>query len=118
MNVKEQALFKAVESFEDIGFMEWHARVLNALTISPQTLPEISRKTRVFHYHLKAVIQDLLALQLVEFTRRGIQLSGEWEMLYQLVSCCEDEGEKKSFDFEAAFAVAYPRVVALEKRYE
>lgn len=117
MNIRELVLIKAVSSFENIGFMEWHARVLNVLTPFPQSVREIARKTGLFHYHVRDLALDLLALQLVEYTRHGLQLSGDWEMLLQLVSCCEDEAIKKSFDYEAAFEVVSPRVMALEKRY-
>jgi hypothetical protein len=118
MNLKEQALVKAVQEFESIGFMEWHARVLKELTVTPQSFSEISHKTGLFQYYLRGVMQDLLALQLVEYTRYGIQLSDEWGMLFQLVECCEGNPQKACYDWEAAFEVVTPKVVALKQKYK
>lgn len=114
-SVKEQALFQCIQQFENLGFMEWHARVLRELTITPQTIKQLSRKTGLFHYHIEGVLADLLALQLIEYTRYGIQIVGDWEMLAQLVDSCEGDASKKSLDWEAAFEVVNPRVVSLKK---
>ncbi len=116
-SLKEQALFQCIAEFENIGFMEWHARVLRELNTTPQTIKQLSRKTGLFHYHIEGVLGDLLALQLIEYTRYGIQIKDEWTMLHQLVDSCEGDASKKSFDWEAAFEVVNPRVVALKKMY-
>ena len=97
--------------------MEWHARVLCELKSTPQSFAELSHRTGLFQYHVRGVVQDLLGLQLVEYTRYGIQLTGDWDMLFQLVECCEGQPKKKAFDYEAAFEVAIPRVIALRKQY-
>ncbi len=115
MNLKELALVQAVSKFEDIGFMSWHARVLRELSVHPQPVKEIAQKTGLFHYHIQGVLQDLLALQLIEYTRKGIQLRGEWEMLVQLVDCCQGNPEKHVYDWEAAFEVVTPKVLALKR---
>ena len=117
VNLKEQALVKAVSSFEDIGFMAWHARVLRELSTNPISVKEISRRTGLFHYQIQGVLQDLLALQLIEYTRYGIQFSDMESVFLQLVECCEGEGKKRSFDWEAAFEVSLPRVMSLKRRY-
>ncbi len=117
MKLKELVLLKAIHEFEDIGFMDWHARVLRELSVHPQTIKEISRKTGLFHYHINGVLQDLLALQLIEYTRKGISIRGEWEMLEQLTDCCQEKDiQKHTYDWEAAFEVVTPKVVALKKR--
>lgn len=118
MNLKEQALVKAVSVFEDIGFMEWHARVLRELSVSPLSIKEISRRTGLFHYQISGVLQDLLALQLIEYTRHGIQFPDEWLVMSQLVDCCEGKGRKSSYDWEAAFEVSLPRVMSLKRRFD
>lgn len=117
MDLKEQALVVAIMRFEDIGFMEWHARVLSELTTTPQTIREVAQKTGLFQYHVRGVVQDLLGLQLIEYTRYGIQIIDEWDMLHQLVDCCEGLPKKKSRDYEAAFEVVLPHVIALKKQY-
>lgn len=118
MNLKEQTIIKAVSVFENIGFMDWHARVLRELDAHPMAIKEISRRTGLFHYQIQGVLQDLLALQLIEYTRSGIQIVGEWDVLAQLVECCEGEGRKHSYDWEAAFEIAFPRVVSLKKKFD
>ena len=110
-------MFQCIAQFENIGFMEWHARVLRELNTTPQTIKQLSRKTGLFHYHIEGVLSDLLALQLIEYTRYGIQIVGDWEMLHHLVDSCEGDVSKKSFDWEAAFEVVNPRVVALKKKF-
>jgi hypothetical protein len=118
MNLKEQALVKAVSVFEDIGFMEWHARVLRELSVNPSSIKEISRRTGLFHYQIQGVLQDLLALQLIEYTRYGIQFNDEWLVMSQLVDCCEGHVERHSYDWEAAFEVSLPRVMSLKKKFD
>ena len=118
VNLKEQALVKAVSVFEDIGFMEWHARVLRELSVSPLSIKELSRRTGLFHYQISGVLQDLLALQLIEYTRYGIQFADEWATFAQLVDCCEGQGRKPSYDWEAAFEIALPRVMSLKKKFD
>ncbi len=118
VDIRDQALFKAVSVFEDIGFMEWHARVLRELSTSPLPIKEISRRTGLFHYQIQGVLQDLLALQLIEYTRYGIQFVDEWTAFAQLVDCCEGQGRKPSYDWEAAFEIAVPRVVSLKKKFD
>lgn len=116
--MREQALFRAVASFEDIGFMEWHARVLRELSTSPLSIKELSRRTGLFHYQISGVLQDLLALQLIEYTRYGIQFADEWIVFAQLVDCCEGKGRKSSHDWEAAFEVSLPRVMSLKRKFD
>ncbi len=116
MNLKGLALVKAVMVFESIGFMEWHARVLLELGQTPQSIGDLSRKTDLFHYHIRSVVDDLVGLNLVEYTRKGIQLVSDWDMLLQLVECCEGEWENPLFDYDAAYQVVIPSVVALKKR--
>ncbi len=118
VNLKEQALVKAVSVFEDIGFMEWHARVLRELSTSPLSIKELSRRTGLFHYQISGVLQDLLALQLIEYTRYGIQFADEWSVFAQLVDCCEGKGRKSSYDWEAAFEISLPRVMSLKKKFD
>ncbi len=118
VNLKEQALVKAVSVFEDIGFMEWHARVLRELSTNPIPVKEISRRTGLFHYQISGVLQDLLALQLIEYTRYGIQFSDEWGAFAQLVDCCEGRVGRHSYDWEAAFEIALPRVMSLKKKFD
>lgn len=118
VNLKEQALVKAVSSFENIGFMEWHARVLRELTTSPLSIKELSRRTGLFHYQIQGVLQDLLALQLIEYTRHGIQFADEWATFAQLVDCCEGQVERHSYDWEAAFEISLPRVMSLKKKFD
>lgn len=118
MNVKELALFRVVHRFENIGFMAWHARVLRELTCFPQPVKELARKTGLFHYQLEGVFQDLLSLRLIEYTRYGVQIVEEWSMLLQLVECCEEGVPQHAmYDYDAAFEVATPRVMALQKKY-
>jgi hypothetical protein len=38
-------------------------------------------------------------------------------MLLQLVECCEGYPKKRSSDYEAAFEVVVPRVIALERKH-
>lgn len=118
VNLKEQALVKAVSVFEDIGFMEWHARVLRELSTNPLSIKELSRRTGLFHYQISGVLQDLLALQLIEYTRYGIQFADEWSVFAQLVDCCEGKGRKSSYDWEAAFEISLPRVMSLKKKFD
>ncbi len=117
MNLKEHALVVAMMQFEDIGFMEWHCRILKELTTTPKTIRELAFKTGLFQYHVRGVALDLLGLGLIEHTRYGLQLVDEGEMLLQLVDCCEGTPKKKSADYEAAFEVVTPNVVALKKKY-
>jgi predicted transcriptional regulator len=117
MNLKELALVKTMQSFENIGFMEWHARVLSVAEVKPKTIRKIAQETGLFQYHVRGVVQDLIGLQLVEYTRNGIQIGGDFDMLLQLVSICEGENCRKSFDYEAAFEVVAPRVLSLKKRF-
>jgi hypothetical protein len=118
MNLKDQAMVKAISVFEDIGFMSWHARVLRELSTCPLPIREISRRSGLFHYQIQGVLQDLLALQLIEYTRVGIQISDEWSVLVQLVDCCEGSGPKPSYDWEAAFEISLPRVMSLKKKFD
>ena len=117
VSLKEQSLIRAVHAFEDIGFMAWHARVLNELTKNPMTIREISRRTGLYQYHVVGVVQDLLGLQLVEYTRYGVQVVDHETMLLQLIDCCEGDRGKHAYDWEAAFEVVNPRVVALKKKW-
>ncbi len=118
MNLKDQALVIAIRAFENLGFMEWHARVLRELTVMPLPIKEVARRAGMYQYHVRGVLQDLLALQLIEYTRHGIQLVDDWEMLLQLVDCCEGNAKKHCYDWEAAFEISTPKVVALKKKYE
>ncbi|MFH0969981.1 MAG: hypothetical protein V1776_00795 [Candidatus Diapherotrites archaeon] len=117
LSLKEQALVKCVHFFENIGFMEWHARVLNTLTTSPISMREIAQETGLFQYHVRGVVQDLLGLGLIEYTRYGLQLVDVEEMILSLVECCEGNRKRHTYDFEAAFEVISPRVVSLKQRY-
>lgn len=117
LSLKETVLVQAMLQFEDIGFMEWHCRVLKTLTTTPQSVREVAFKTGLFQYHVRGVVQDLLGLGLIEYTRYGLQLRDEHEMLLQLVDCCEGSPKKKSFDYEAAFEVVVPRVMSLKRQY-
>lgn len=118
LSLKEAVLVQAMCQFEDIGFMEWHCRVLKTLTNTPQSVREVAFRTGLFQYHVRGVVQDLLGLGLIEYTRYGLQLVDEGTMLLQLVDCCEGSPKKKSSDYEAAFEVAVPKVVALKKKYD
>lgn len=118
MNLRDQVMVKAVSAFEGVGFMSWHARVLRELSVRPQTIREISRRTGLFHYQIHGVLQDLLALQLIEYTRAGIQISDDWVVLVQLVDCCEGRVGRHSYDWEAAFDIALPRVMSLKKKFD
>ncbi|MDP2666324.1 MAG: hypothetical protein Q8P05_02385 [Candidatus Diapherotrites archaeon] len=118
MNLKDLTLVKAVSRFESIGFMEWHARVLQVLLPTPLSLREIARQTGLFQYHVRGILQDLVGLQLVEYTREGVNLVDEEEMLGRLVACCESDDHQSIWDYEAAFEVVVPRVIALEKRFD
>jgi len=118
MMLRDLVLVKAVSAFENIGFMEWHARVLRELSTSPMPIKEISRRTGLFHYQIQGVLQDLLALQLIEYTRYGIQFRDAGEMFAQLVDCCEGHVERHSYDWEAAFEVVVPRVKSLKKQFD
>jgi hypothetical protein len=117
LSLKETVFVQAMLQFEDIGFMEWHCRVLKTLTSTPQSVREVAFQTGLFQYHVRGVVQDLLGLGLIEYTRYGLQLKDEHEMLLQLVECCEEGPKKKSSDYEAAFEVVVPKVVALKKRH-
>ncbi len=117
LSLKDTVLVQAMLQFEDIGFMEWHCRVLKTLTTTPQSVREVAFKTGLFQYHVRGVVQDLLGLGLIEYTRYGLQLADEHAMLLQLVECCEGCPKKKSSDYEAAFEVAVPKVVALKRQY-
>lgn len=118
MMLRDLVLVRAVFAFESIGFMEWHARVLRELSTTPLSVRDLAFRTGLFHYHVRGVLQDLLALQLIEYTRYGVQISSEWAMLLQLVECCEGDASKHSFDWEAAFEVSLPRVMSLKKRFD
>lgn len=117
LTLKDFALVKAVSCFEGAGFMEWHARVLRILRPTPLPIKEIARRTGLFQYHVRSVVQDLVGLGLVEYTRYGINILEEWDLLHSLAACCESKGLRKTWDFEAAFEVSVPRVVALERRF-
>ncbi len=116
LSLKECVLFQCVSQFENVGFMEWHARVLSVLSPSPQSLRVLARKTGLFQYHVRGIVQDLLGLGLIEYTRYGVQFKDPLEMIHRLVECAE-EGELEARDFEAAFEVVTPRVLALKSRY-
>lgn len=117
LSLKDTVFVQAMLQFEDIGFMEWHCRVLKSLTTTPQSVREVASKTGLFQYHVRGVVQDLLGLGLIEYTRYGLQLADEHAMLLQLVECCEGCPKKKSSDYEAAFEVVVPKVVALKQLY-
>ncbi len=118
MNLKEKALFEAVASFEPIGFTSTHARVLLALKETPQSVREVAQVSNLFQYDVRSTVQDLLGLDLIEYTREGIQVQSEWEMLLRLAELCESCDQKKALEFEAAFEVAHPRVMALKRHWD
>ena len=117
LSLKELALVQAMRQFEDIGFMEWHCRVLNELTTTPQSVREVAWRTGLFQYHVRGVVQDLLGLGLIEYTRYGLQLADEGDMLTRLVDCCESPADRVSEEYTAAFEMVLPKVVALKQRY-
>jgi hypothetical protein len=118
MNLKEKALFEAVAAFEPIGFTSTHARVLLVLKEIPQSVREVAQNSHLFQYEVRSVVQDLLGLDLIEYTRNGIQVKSEWEMLHRLAELCDDCHQKKAVEFEAAFEVAHPRVMALKRHWD
>ncbi|QQR92495.1 MAG: hypothetical protein IPJ89_05105 [Candidatus Iainarchaeum archaeon] len=118
MNLKEKALFEAVQAFESIGFTSLHARVLLTLKESPLSIREVARQSNLFQYDVRATVQDLLGLDLIEYTRKGVQVADEWEMLQRLMELCEDCNQKKAVEFEAAFEVVHPKVIALKKHWD
>lgn len=117
MNLKERAIFEVVQSFESIGFTSTHARVLLSLKETPQSVREIAHASHLFQYDVRSTIQDLLGLELIEYTRQGVQIKGEWEMLLHLAELSEECYQKKAIEFEAAFEVVHPKVVALKKHW-
>lgn len=118
MNLKEKALWVAARQFECIGFTSAHARVLRALSEVPQSMGEVAKKTGLFQYCVRETAQDLLGLDLIGFTRNGIHIYGEWEMLERLTQLCEECKEKDPMEFEAAFDVVHPKVIALKKKWD
>ena len=117
MNLKEKTLFEAVQAFESIGFTSQHARVLLALKASPQSIREVAQQSNLFQYDVRACVQDLLGLDLIAYTRQGVQVMDDWEMLHRLAELCEECNQKKAMEFEAAFEVVHPKVVALKKHW-
>ena len=119
MRLRELTLLQCMLQFENIGFMEWHARVLSSLELTPKSIKEIAREAGLFHYHVEAIVNDLIGLHLVEYTRKGIQIVNEFDLLHALVQLSEDSPEKNfSLDYEAAFEVVHPKVLALKRKFD